>query len=155
MFRGVSSVNVDAKGRMAVPAKIREQVVEECDGRLVATIDVTNVETRCLMVYPEPKWEEVERKFMQLPSLNEAVKKMQRLLLGYASDCQIDGQGRILLSASLRQYAGLEKKVVVVGQGYKFEIWNEAVWHDKSELWLAEAPASLDQLPDDVKNLAF
>ncbi len=155
MFRGVSAVNVDAKGRMAVPAKYREQLLDECDGRLVATIDVSDSANRCLMVYPEPKWEEVERKFMQLPSLNEAVKRMQRLLLGYATDCQIDGQGRILLSPSLREYAGVGKKVVVVGQGYKFEIWKDETWHEKSELWLAEAPASIDQLPDDVKNLAF
>ncbi len=155
MFRGVSSVNVDAKGRMAVPAKYRERLLDECDGRLVATIDVSDSTNRCLMVYPEPKWEEVERKFMQLPSLNEGVKRMQRLLLGYANECQIDGQGRILLSQSLRGYAGVDKKVVVVGQGYKFEIWRDEVWRERSEQWLAEAPASIDQLPDDVKNLAF
>ncbi len=155
MFRGVSSVNVDTKGRMAVPAKHREQLLDECGGCLVATIDVSDSVNRCLTIYPEPKWEEVERKFMQLPSLNDAVKRMQRLLLGYATDCQIDGQGRILLSQSLRDYAGINKKVVVVGQGYKLEVWNEETWRLQSEQWLAEAPASIDQLPDDLKSLAF
>lgn len=155
MFRGVNKVNIDAKGRMAVPAKYREQLLDESDGRLIATIDISSSVDRCLMVYPEARWEEVERKFMALPALNPAVKTMQRLLLGFASDCQLDGQGRILLSAALREYAGIEKKVVVVGLGFKFEVWKEETWTGKQDQWLDEVSSTLEQLPDELKALAF
>ncbi len=155
MFRGVSAVNVDAKGRMAVPAKYRGRLQDESEGRLVATVELSSGTERCLVVYPEPKWDEVERKLMALPSMNPAVKKIQRLLLGYANECQLDGQGRILLTPSLRKYAGIDKKVVVVGQGYKFEIWKEETWDEQSDLWLEDTAATLDQLPEELKTLSF
>lgn len=155
MFRGVNAVNLDTKGRMAVPAKYRDRLQDESDGRLIATVDLSNSTERCLVVYPEPKWEEVERKLMALPSMNPAVKKMQRLLLGYANECQLDGQGRILLTPSLREYASIDKKVIVVGQGYKFEIWKEETWSEQSDLWLEDTAATLDQLPEELKTLSF
>ena len=133
MFRGVQHINMDAKGRMAIPARQRESLSAECQGNVVITIDT---QSYCLAVYPLPEWERIEREVQALPALNPAVKRFQRLVLGYASDLELDGNGRILLPPALREYAQLNKKVVLVGQGNKFELWSE-------RLWLAERDAAL------------
>ena len=148
MFRGVQHINMDAKGRMAIPARQRETLAAECDGQVVITIDT---QTACLALYPLPEWERIEREVQALPALNPAVKRFQRLVLGYASDIELDGSGRILLPPPLREYAKLEKRVVLVGQGNKLEVWSEA-------LWLAEREAALevergDDLPPDLMAL--
>ncbi len=151
MFRGVSPINVDAKGRMAMPAKYRERLQELCEGRLVLTVDFD----KCLMLFPEGEWDQLERKLVRLPSLNPRARRLQRLLLGYASECELDGNGRILLPAVLRQYAGLDKRIVLVGQGNKFEIWNEEVWNGNRDEWLAAEAAGEDALPEEMENLSF
>lgn len=133
VFRGVQHINMDAKGRMAVPARQRESLLSRCEGKVVITIDT---QSPCLAVYPLPEWERIEAKIQALPALNAASKRFQRLVLGYASDLELDGSGRILLPQSLRDYAKLEKKIVLVGQGNKFELWSE-------DLWLAERDAAL------------
>lgn len=133
MFRGVQHINMDAKGRLAVPARQRESLLAKCEGRVVITIDT---QSPCLAVYPLPEWERIESEVQALPALNPAVKRFQRLVLGYASDLELDGNGRMLLPQSLRDYARLEKKVVLVGQGNKLELWAE-------DLWLAEREAAL------------
>ncbi len=148
MFRGVQHINMDAKGRMAIPARQREALLSECEGQVVITIDT---QTACLALYPLPEWERIEREVQGLPALNPAVKRFQRLVLGYASDVELDGNGRILLSQPLREYAQLEKRVVLVGQGNKLEVWSES-------LWLAEREAALaadagDELPADLMTL--
>lgn len=145
MFRGVQHINMDAKGRMAIPARQRESLSAECQGNLVITIDT---QSPCLAVYPLPEWERIEREVQALPALNPAVKRFQRLVLGYASDLELDANGRILLPPALRDYARLEKKVVLVGQGNKFELWSEALWLAEREAALAadvggELPAEL------------
>ena len=112
MFRGVSAINVDAKGRMAMPAKYRDRLQECCNSRLVLTVDLD----RCLLLFPETDWEQFERKLMSLPTLNPRTRRLQRLFLGHASECEIDNQGRILLPQLLREYAGLDKHVVLVGR---------------------------------------
>ena len=133
MFRGVQHINMDAKGRMAIPSRQRESLLAQCEGRVVITIDT---QSNCLAVYPLPEWERIEADVQALPALNPGVKRFQRLVLGYASDLELDGNGRILLPQPLRDYARLEKKVVLVGQGNKFELWSE-------DLWLAEREAAL------------
>ncbi|EED36739.1 mraZ protein [Luminiphilus syltensis NOR5-1B] len=133
MFRGVQHINMDAKGRMAIPARQRDVLMTACDGHIVATIDT---QSSCLAVYPLPEWERIESEVQALPALNPGVKRFQRLVLGYASDIELDANGRFLVPPSLREYAGLEKKVVLVGQGNKFELWSES-------LWLAEREAAL------------
>jgi MraZ protein len=148
VFRGVQHINMDAKGRMAIPARQREALLAECDGQIVITIDT---QTACLALYPLPEWERIEREVQGLPALKPAVKRFQRLVLGYASDVELDSNGRILLPPALREYAHLEKKVVLVGQGNKLELWSE-------QLWLAERDAALaedvgDELPADLLSL--
>ena len=117
MFRGVQYINLDAKGRMAVPARQREQLSVICEGQLVMTVDT---QSTCLAIYPLSEWERIERDVQALPALNPAVKRFQRLVLGYASDLQLDGNGRVLLPSALREYARLERRAVLVGQGMEY-----------------------------------
>ncbi len=151
MFRGVSAINVDAKGRMAMPAKYRDRLQECCANRLVLTVDLD----RCLLLFPEPDWDQFEHKLMQLPTLNPRTRRLQRLFLGHAAECEIDNQGRILVPQLLREYAGLDKHVVLVGQGAKFELWDEASWNENRETWLAEEAVSTDALPAELEALSF
>lgn len=151
MFKGVTPINVDAKGRMAMPARYRERLQELCDGRLVLTVDFD----KCLMLFPEGEWEQLERKLARLPSLNPRARRLQRLLMGYASECELDGNGRILLPAVLREYAQLDKRIVLVGQGNKFEIWNEEIWNGNRDEWLAAEAAGEDAMPEELENLSF
>ncbi len=132
-FRGMNPVNLDAKGRMPLPAKYRDALNSECGGELVATIDIDD---RCLLLYPVPAWERVEAQVNALPNLDENTRRLQRLLIGHAADLRMDGQGRILLPAALREYARLEKSVALVGQSHKFEIWNDEQWELRREQWL-------------------
>ncbi|NEX18863.1 division/cell wall cluster transcriptional repressor MraZ [Thiorhodococcus mannitoliphagus] len=135
MFRGVSIVNLDAKGRLAIPSKHRERLQEMCDSHLVVTVD----RDRCLLLYPEPEWEIIERKFSALPSLDPTARALQRLYVGNAQEVDVDAQGRILLPQYLREFASLEKRVACVGQGIKFELWDEDAWHARNEAALNDA----------------
>ncbi len=151
MFRGVQHINMDAKGRLAMPARQREPLMSQCEGQLVATIDT---QSQCLFIYPLPEWEKIEQEIQDLPALNPAVKRFQRLVIGYATDLELDGNGRILLPAPLRDYAKLEKKLVLVGQGKKLELWSE-------DLWLAEREQALSEsgpdaaLPEELMSLTL
>jgi MraZ protein len=148
MFRGVQHINLDAKGRMAVPARQRELLSVLSDGQVVITVDT---QSPCLALYALPEWERIERDVQALPALNPAIKRFQRLILGYASDLQLDGNGRVLLPPALREYAQLEKRSVLVGQGNKLELWSEELWLRECEAALmsdsdGELPAELMQL---------
>lgn len=124
MFRGVANLNLDSKGRLAMPAKYRDALLSRSEGRLIVTADPS----KCLLIYPFSDWEPIEKKLNGLSSFNPQTRALQRLLVGMASDTEMDGAGRILLSAPLRQFAALDKNVVLVGQGAKFELWNEDSW---------------------------
>ncbi len=125
MFRGTAVLNLDAKGRLAVPSRHRDDLLSQCEGRLIVTADPS----RCLLVYPFPEWEPIEKKLNSLSSFNPQIRSLQRYLVGNASDTEMDGAGRILVPPHLRRFAGLEKSVVLVGQGKKFELWNEDTWN--------------------------
>lgn len=125
MFRGVTQLSLDVKGRLAIPARYRGGLMSFCAGRLIVTADPS----KCLLVYPQPAWEPIEQKLNSLSSFNPKTRSLQRLLVGNASDVEMDGAGRILVSPPLRQFAGLSKEVVLVGQGAKFELWDEAQWN--------------------------
>ncbi len=133
-----------------MPAKYRQQLLETADGQLVLTID----RDRCLLLYPLPVWEDVERQLIQLSSTNPRARALKRLLLGHAEECALDASGRILLPAPLREFANLEKRVVLVGQGNKFEIWNELAWNEWREAVLAGNNDDGESLPG-LDALAF
>jgi len=135
MLRGLAAVNIDAKGRITIPAQYRELLLAEAQGKLVVTIDT---EERVLLLYPAPAWQQIEDELSQLPSFNPGVRRVQRLLIGHATDLEMDRHGRILLPALLREYAGLDKTIMLVGQGKKFEIWGESQWQMARDSWLAE-----------------
>jgi MraZ protein len=153
MFRGINAVNLDSKGRMAIPTKFRDELQSSIDGpSLVVTIDTDSL---CLLLYPLKQWELIEEKLQALPSFNPEARRIQRLLIGHASDLEIDSNGRILLPALLRDYARLEKKMMLIGQGKKFEIWDEAQWVHERERWLAEEASAETALPDEVRSLSL
>jgi MraZ protein len=118
VFRGVAQLNLDSKGRLAVPARFRDALAARCSGNLVVTAD----SDRCLLIYPLPDWEPIEQKLMALSSFNAQIRELQRRLVGYAEDVAMDATGRILVPPALRNYAQLEKAAVLVGQGHKFEL---------------------------------
>ncbi len=150
MFRGINKLNLDSKGRIAVPSRHRDALREKCDGRIVMTIDT---DERCLNVYPLPTWQEIEAKIDALPSFNRMAKRIKRMLIGHATEVNLDASGRLLVAPELRDFAGLDKAAVLVGQGKKFELWDEAAWDRLRDDWLTaegeedeEMPAALSEL---------
>lgn len=135
MFRGINSATLDGKGRLALPGRFREALTLSSDGKIVVTIDMRE---KCLLLYPLPEWEIVQRKLEALSNIDHSPRRLQRLLIGHATDIDLDGQGRILLPAMLRDFAQLEKKLVLVGQGNKLEIWSTQHWQDRMSNWLSE-----------------
>ncbi len=150
MFRGVNNISLDAKGRMAIPTRFRECLQSCCASQLVITVDTD----RCLLIYPLPEWQEIERKLVKLPSFNKAARRLQRMLMGNATEVEMDGQGRILIPTPLRSYAGLEKRAVMIGQGHKFELWDEAGWSSQLDEWQETDLEQLD-LPTDLETLSI
>ena len=150
-FRGINNIAVDAKGRMAMPARYRERLLEACGGRLIVTVD----QDHCLLVYPLPEWEIIETKLNELPSLNKTARLLQRLLIGHATELEMDAQGRILLPAVLRDFAGLTKKAVLIGQGKKLEIWDEDTWTENQEGWMEAVKNDEGELPAALKELSL
>ena len=142
---------MDAKGRLAMPARQREPLLSRCEGQIVVTIDT---QTSCLVIYPLPEWERIEQEIQGLPSLKPAVRRFQRLVLGYATDLELDSSGRMLLPQSLREYAQLDKKLVLVGQGNKLELWSEALWLAEREQALQDSGSDAE-LPDELITLSL
>jgi len=136
---------------MAIPAKHRDPLSEICDSKLVITIDKDNP---CLMIYPLNEWEKIEQALASLPSLNKTARRLQHLLIGHASDVDIDANGRILVPPTLRAYAKLEKKLMVVGQGRKLELWSEELWQEHMSLWLQEESEE-QELPLELQTLSL
>ncbi len=131
VFRGVTQLALDAKGRLAIPGKHRAALAGSADSPERALI-VTADPSRCLLVYPRATWEPIQARLMALSSFNEQIRGLQRLLVGHADEVDMDGAGRILVPPALRQYAGLDHRVVLVGQGSKFELWDEAKWQQET-----------------------
>ncbi len=151
MFRGANKITVDAKGRIAIPTRYRERLSERCDSQLIVTVD----RDYCLLMYPLPDWEDLERRLMRLPSLNRQVRRLQRLMVGYATEVDLDGHGRVLLPRELREYAGLEKQAILIGQGNKFELWDDLRWNEKRDQWLAAEESEEVDLPAELDSLSL
>ena len=128
MLCGAHAINLDSKGRLAIPTKFRDRLRDESANQLICTIDIAHP---CLLLYPLNEWAEVAQRLKGLSNMHAAERRLQRLLLGHATECELDSNGRILLSPPLRHYAGLEKKVMLVGQLNKFELWSETNWQQQ------------------------
>jgi len=134
-----------------MPSKYRDRLQNHCNGQLVVTVD----RDHCLLLYPLPEWEEIERKLVRLPSLNKQARRLQRLLIGHATEVELDGHGRILLPPPLREFADLEKRIVLIGQGNKFELWNEELWGNRRDEWLSESDDEDGDLPEELGSLSL
>lgn len=152
MFRGINPISLDTKGRLAMPTRYRDALQINCHGALIATIDP---EVSCLLIYPLPEWEIIEQKIQALSSFNKVTRRLQRLLIGHATELTLDAQGRFLLPQSLREYAKLNKNAVLVGQGKKFELWDEATWYSHRDTWLIEESTHADELPAQLQEVAL
>ncbi len=150
MFRGATKLSLDDKGRMVMPTRHRERLREESDSRVVVTVD----RDQCLLIYPLPEWETLERKLMSLPTLHAEARRLQRLMVGHATDLQLDGHGRLLLPAELREFAALERNAMLIGQGKRFELWNEARWNERRDTWLKSERSGGD-LPAELESLSL
>lgn len=149
MFLGGSSINLDAKGRLALPTRYRALLIEHCQGRMVLSVHKDGG----LLLYPLPEWQDLERKLVRLPNQSRSVRLLQRMMLGYATEVDMDSQGRILISPRLREFAGLDKRVELFGQGNKFEICNAASWEQNCDDW--KNSQQDDDLPDVLNDLSI
>ncbi|WP_084618121.1 division/cell wall cluster transcriptional repressor MraZ [Cellvibrio sp. OA-2007] len=146
MATGSYSISMDPKGRMAIPARIRDSLLSSGAGSLWVT---AHMYERCLLVYAESEWEPVLAKIQALPSGNEQVRKIQRRFMGQAVNLEMDANGRILVPPTLRDFAHLDKKLMLVCLGNKFELWNEDSWN-------ALMDQSIDgDMPAELQNLSF
>lgn len=143
MYRGVNQLKVDGKGRIALPTRYRDELMERCDGAMVVTVNDTR--DHCLWMYPLDEWEPVEKRIIELPSRAKQHIRLKRFFLGYATDVSMDKTGRILLPPSLREFARIGKGAYLNGQGNKFEIWSAKDWNVVNGDWLAAS--------DDEENL--
>jgi MraZ protein len=148
LFRGVTHLSLDAKGRLAIPARYRDGLAAYGDETLILTADPS----RCLLIYPLAIWEPKQAELMRLPSFNDKVRALQRLLVGHADDVVPDGSGRILVPPALRGYASLDKHVVLVGQGHRFELWGHAQWQAQTAQAIALDPV---QLPPELHGFSL
>jgi MraZ protein len=152
MFRGTNVITIDIKGRIAIPMRYRAALSVEEKIPLVVTIDTKE---KCLLLYTAAQWQLIEDNLQKLPSFNDEARKIQRLLIGHATDVEADASGRVLLPLVLREYAHLEKDVVMIGQGNKFEVWNKDLWENRCGQWLDEESSGTSGLPDEMKTFSL
>jgi MraZ protein len=139
MFQGAAQLNLDSKGRLAIPSRHRDVLLAHCAGQLVLTADADG----CLLFYPQPEWEPIRDKLLKMSALDPRIRALQRRLIGYAEEVEMDAAGRVLISPALRSYATLDKRVMLIGQGNKFELWDEAKWTAQQEVALSFAHGEL------------
>ena len=145
MFRGISNLSIDVKGRASMPQRYRKDFSAKNKSKVIITAD----KDKCLLIYTQNSWSIIEKKLSELPSYNKEARFVQRLLIGYATESEIDSQGRFLIPNQLREYAGIQKKIILLGQGNKFELWSENIWNKNMKSWL------VSQNGDDAKNEAL
>jgi len=141
LFKGIHNLSLDSKGRLGIPVTYRDHIMGLLKGSMVITIDT---EERCLLLYPANIWSKIQDKISNLPSFNKNARRIQRLLVGHAEDIDVDSSGRILISRPLREYASLSKKIILIGQGEKFEIWDQSFWNENVDKWREEVTSSDD-----------
>ena len=152
MFRGFHTVSIDDKGRMAIPSRYRQRLTAEADGCLVQTLNPLD---RSLWIYPLNNWEQIEAKLAALSEFDIRSRRTKQMMRGYACDCQLDSQGRVLIPSELREYARLQKQVVILGQGNKFEVWDQSTWEQERDLWLSQVDEGGGEFSDALKSLSL
>jgi len=135
LFRGIHTLNLDSKGRIAIPTCYREKLLEASNGCVVTTY---NNDQRCLLLFPSTVWDKFEAFLLDLPPFDPEARKLQRIFIGHAFDGQMDPQGRLLIPPQLRKKTNLERETVIVGVGRKFEIWEEGAWNAHCNVCIEE-----------------
>ena len=148
VFQGAAQVNLDAKGRMAVPTRTREPLTQGGTVGLVLTAHPDG----CLLLYPTPAWEPIRSQVMSFPSLDRQFSVWKRLLVGFAQDVEIDGAGRLLIPPELRDFAHITRQVMLVGQGSHYEIWDLELWNQQLEALRSGGGTSL---PPGMENFSL
>lgn len=152
MFRGCSDISLDSKGRLAIPSRFRERLMGIAAGCLVQTLNPLD---RSLWLYPLPEWEVIENKLAGLSDFDKQSRMTKLMMRGYATDCQLDGQGRILVAAKLREHAGLGRQAIILGQGNKFEVWDKKDWEKRRDLWLGSVGGEDSEPSEALKSLSL
>ena len=143
MLTGEFNHSIDAKGRLIIPSKFREDLGEN--------FMITKGMDGCLFIYPENEWKTFEEKLRTLPLTNKKARDFKRFFLGSAVDGDLDKLGRVLISSALRAYAGLEKEVVLAGVLDRIEIWNKTAWDERN----AEVEADIEDIANDMEDLGL
>jgi MraZ protein len=141
-FHGAAVIMLDAKGRVAIPTRHREALLDGAD-----TFVLSAHPEGCVLIYPESAWESVRARVESFPSFHPQASWWKRLLLGFEEHVSPDASGRVLLSPALRLHARLEREAMMVGQGRYFELWDSGVWSAKLGQALAGAatpPAGME-----------
>jgi len=146
MFQGETSITLDDKGRVSIPTALREVIASACGNRLVSTYNP--FELGCLWLFPVIDWEALRDQVNQLSSLVAVHRNLQLKLVGAATPIDVDGNGRVLLPASQRAAASIEKRAVLLGMGRKFELWSEEAHQAKVRETIRE-----DQVTADMRGL--
>lgn len=141
MFTGISDVALDAKGRLAIPSKYRPAISAFEDNRFHLTIDNADP---CLLIYPHTDWERFSAEIFARKTGNPRVRRLYRLYIAHHAPCELDAQFRMLIPAELREFAGLEKNVVLVGQGRRFELWDAQMWKQKRLEWMQQEAEEIE-----------
>jgi transcriptional regulator MraZ len=152
VFRGFNKISIDNKGRLAVPSRYRELISVQAENSLVITLNPLD---RSLWLYPPPEWDVIEDKLAALSDFDKQSRRTKQMMRGYATDCQLDSQGRILIPKELRSYSDLTKQAVILGQGNKFEIWNEKAWEVQRDEWLETVGDDLVSTPESLQSLSL
>ena len=153
MYRGCSKISIDSKGRLAVPSRYRALILEQAQNNLVITLNPLD---RSLYLYPLPEWEIIEDKLAALSDFDKQSRRTKQMMRGYANDCQLDSQGRILIPKELRGLAELSRQAIILGQGNKFEIWNEKTWEKQRDDWLESVgDESTSSSSDSLRSLSL
>ena len=155
MFRGSDPINMDAKGRMAIPTRYRSVLEDICHGELVITIDM---QSTCLTLSPLPEWRKFEEKVAALPALDDVGEMLSRFVVGQAKDLQIDNSGRVLIPLELRDYAQLDKKLILVGRTQRLELWSEENWNverQRSQTNYRSMLGDRDKMSEQLKTLSW
>lgn len=148
VFQGANQINLDAKGRMAVPTRAREPLTQGGTVRLVLTAHPDG----CLLLYPQPSWDPIRAQVMAFPSLDRQLAVWKRLLVGFAQEVEPDAAGRLLLPPELREFARITRPVMFVGQGSHFEIWDLEAWNEQLETLRSGGSTSL---PPGMENFSL
>ncbi len=144
MFLGSSYLNLDAKSRFAMPTKYRERIIADHGGEMVLTADHGG---KCLALHPMSSWLVMQKSIASMNPMDKGVKNLMRTVFGYATEIKMDGQGRILVAEPLRDFAKFDKKLMLIGQMDKFELWSEEEWNGDADERIVSAEESIQKMP--------